>query len=415
MAAVAGLRGTGDWGLDERPKNFREYIMWRNPNGSTPLLALMSKVGKESTDDPEYAWWDEPSDIIRVQTSGALGTADTTVTVSSTDPSAASPALNWGVASHLVPGDVLMVEPAADSATFTPEYLSVTGVQSDTQLTVSRGALGSTPAAIPTSSFLLKIGSSFSEGTAEPQATSRNPIKYFNYTQIFKTVYDVTNTAVGTRARTGDVLKNERKRRAFDHAKDIELALMFGRKLETVGSNGKPQRTMDGIRRWIPAQNTTVFTGSVSWTGATNNFLDAVYHVFDWDTGAGDQRIALCGNGALNALVKITAKDANSRINFSEAITNQYGMALRELILPQGSLFLRTHPLLNRHALYTNSLWIIDFSALRWRYMTGRDTKTIDDIQLRGEDATRGMWITEGGLEVRYGGLTCGYLGNIAP
>src|SRR5215469_3045333 len=121
MAAVAGLRGTGDWGLDERPKNFREYIMWRNPNGSTPLLALMSKVGKESTDDPEYAWWDEPSDIIRVQTSGALGTTDTTITVSSTDPSAASPANNWGVASHLVPGDVLMVEPAADAASFTPE------------------------------------------------------------------------------------------------------------------------------------------------------------------------------------------------------------------------------------------------------------------------------------------------------
>ena len=415
MAAVAGLRGTGDWGVDERPRNFREYIMWRNPNGSTPLLALMAKVGKESTDDPQFNWWDEPSDIIRLQVGAALGTTDTTVTVSSQDPSATAPANNWGVASHLVPQDILMVEPVADSAAFTPEYLIVTSVQSDTQFTCSRGALGSTPAAVPLNSFLLKIGSSFSEGTAEPQATSRNPIKYFNYTQIFKTVYDVTNTAVGTRARTGDVLKNERKRRAFDHAKDIELALMFGRQLETVGANGKPQRTMDGMRRWIPAQNTTVFTGSVSWTGATNNFLDAVYRVFDWDTGAGDQRIALCGNGALNALVKITAKDANSRINFSEAITNQYGMALRELILPQGSLFLRTHPLLNRHALYTNSLWIIDFSALRWRYLTGRDTKTIDDIQLRGEDATRGMWITEGGLEVRYGGLTCGYLGNIQP
>lgn len=24
MAAIAGLRGTGDWGTDERPKDFRE-------------------------------------------------------------------------------------------------------------------------------------------------------------------------------------------------------------------------------------------------------------------------------------------------------------------------------------------------------------------------------------------------------
>ena len=38
--AVAGLRGTGDWATDERPKNFREMILWRNPNGMAPLTAL---------------------------------------------------------------------------------------------------------------------------------------------------------------------------------------------------------------------------------------------------------------------------------------------------------------------------------------------------------------------------------------
>jgi hypothetical protein len=58
MPAIAGLRGTGtaDWGTDERPKNFREMILWRNPNGSAPLTALMSKMRSESTDDPEFAW-----------------------------------------------------------------------------------------------------------------------------------------------------------------------------------------------------------------------------------------------------------------------------------------------------------------------------------------------------------------------
>ena len=25
--AIAGMRGTGDWGVDERPKNFREFIL----------------------------------------------------------------------------------------------------------------------------------------------------------------------------------------------------------------------------------------------------------------------------------------------------------------------------------------------------------------------------------------------------
>lgn len=56
MPAIAGLRGTGDWGADERPKNFREYILWRDPNGMAPLTALLSKMGSESTDDPEFSW-----------------------------------------------------------------------------------------------------------------------------------------------------------------------------------------------------------------------------------------------------------------------------------------------------------------------------------------------------------------------
>lgn len=412
MSAVAGLRGSGDWGTDERPKNFREYIMWRNPNGTTPLLALMSKVGTATTDDPEFSWWDEPVDIIRVQVNFAAnyGTTDTTLAIDSTDPSTAAPANSWGVASHLTPGDILMVEPAADAAAFTPEYLEVTQVMNDNTIVVRRGVMGSTPAAINDNTWLLKIGSSFAEGTSEPKATSRNPIKYKNFTQIFKNTYDVSGTASKTKARTGDLLKNEKKRRSFDHSKDIEFALMFGRASETTGDNGKPKRTMDGLRRFIPAQNTTIFTGGVSMLGATNNFLDAVYKVFDWDTGAGDQRIALCGNLALNWLNKMISSETNVQITMGPKIS-QYGMQLRELTLPQGTLYLKTHPLLNRHPLYANSMWIIDFSALKWRPMVGRDTKFVDDIQEKGEDAVRGMWITEGGLEVDYGGLTCGYLG----
>lgn len=56
---VAGLRGTGDFATDERPKNFREMILKRNPNGTAPLTALLAKMKKESVDDPEFAWWDK--------------------------------------------------------------------------------------------------------------------------------------------------------------------------------------------------------------------------------------------------------------------------------------------------------------------------------------------------------------------
>lgn len=409
MAAVAGLRGTGDWATDERPKNFREMILFRNPNGTTPIFALTSRVQKESTDDPEYNWWDEPNDLVRLQVSGALGSGDTTVVVDSADPSSGAPGNVWGVATHLKPGDHLLVEPAADSATFNHEVIEVVQVISATSFTVKRGAQGTTPASIGNDAFLLLIGSAYAEGTAAPEAVSRNPIKYNNYTQIFKDAYELTGTAEETRTRTGNPVQNDKKRKMWDHARAIEFALLFGRQSETVGSNGKPKRTMRGLRASIPAATTTVFSAAYT----LNDLMDALSPVFDFDTEAGDSRIIFSGNAALNIFnQKIAAQTGAAQVQFAGR-SKTYGMTFNEYAIPQGMLHIRTHPLLNRHALYKNSWIVVDFSALRYRPMKNRDTKAMDNIQNKDEDLRRGQWRTECGLEVRYGGLTCGYIGGL--
>ena len=118
MPAIAGLRGTGDWGTDERPKNFREYILWRDPNGMAPLTALLSKMGSETTDDPEFSWWEEQQQLVRVQ-SDATGASATSTTLGLTA---------GGL--DLVPGDLLLVE-KADQSLKPGEGQSPTGGQSD--------------------------------------------------------------------------------------------------------------------------------------------------------------------------------------------------------------------------------------------------------------------------------------------
>ena len=105
--------------------------------------------------------------------------------------------------------------------------------------------------------------------------------------------------------------------------------------------------------------------------------------------------------------------DGNTQIQWGGVI-KQFGMNFREFIMPQGRLFIRTHPLLNRHGMYDNSMFVVDFSSIRWRPMKNRDTKFQDDIQNKDEDLRRGQWLTEAGLEVRYGGLTNAYVGLIA-
>ena len=411
MSGIAGLRGTGDWGVDERPKDFRENILFFNPNGEAPIFALSSKAGKRVVKDPEFAWWCEGNALVRLQTTAPTYTAtDTLLTVQSLDPTGTTLGSNYGTATHLKPGDLLMIEPATETAIYAPEMVEVDNVLSDSQLTVKRGAAGSTAGTIGASSWLTLIGSSYAEGTGAPKAVSRNPTKFFNYTQIFKNTYELTGTADHTKVRTGDPWSNDKKRKAYDHSRDIEMSILFGRRSETTGDNGKPKRTMGGLRTFIPAANTVIFpNGPV----APNSIIDALAPVFDFNTGAGDTRVMFVGNAAAMEMGKIFNSATNVRINSTERV-KVYGIHFQELLLPQGRILIKTHPLMSRHGVYRKSAFVLDFDAIKWAPLEGRDTKTNDDVQTKDEDVRRGFLMTEAGLEVDYGGLTMAYLGNLS-
>jgi len=392
MAAIAGLRGTGDWATDERPKNFREAILWRDPNGVTPLTALMSKAKSAGTDDPEFAWWEEELNQIRVQSDA-------------TGASASSTAL--GLTSgglDLVVGDLLLVE-KADAETYDNEIVEVSSVTSDTAIVVKRGQAGTSAAATGASAYLTKIGNRFAEGTGAPTASTRNPTKVYNYCQIFKTVYEMTRTASQTKTRTGDPLKNDKKRKMFDHSVSLETAFMWGRRSETTGANGKPMRTTGGLRSFI-STNVTVF----ATTPTVNSVLDALYPVFDYSgEGAGDERIIFAGNGALNAFNKMIAGNSNVNVEYGGVIST-YGMKLQQFVTPQGIFYIKTHPLMNTHPRFTNSMFVINGAGLRYRHLM--DTKAQENIQGNDEDTKKGQWISEVGLEVNHE-KTFAYLGNV--
>ena len=408
MSGVAGLRGTGNWGTDERPKNFREGILRFNANGTAPVFALSSKAGKRSVDDPEFSWWCEGNVLIRLQVNGALGTTDTTVTVDSADPTTSTLSVNLGTATNLKPGDILLVEPATDNATFDHELLEVVSVLSDTQFTVSRGAGGTSAASIANDLFLTVIGSAYAEGTGAPTAVSRNPLKYSNYIQIFKDTYELTGTADKTRTRTNNNYSEDKKRKMFKHSSDIEWSLLFGRSAEATGDNGKPKRFMAGIRSLVPSANVTVFGSAVT----PSSFLDAIAPVFDFDTGAGDTRMVFAGNQALINLSKVFAAEVMFNVNNTVKV---YGMDFQEFIMPNGRVLMKSHPLMSRHALYKKSAFVLDFDAIKYVTQTGRpDGRAKDDVQADDEDVRRGFWQTDCSLELGYGGLTCAYLGAIS-
>ncbi len=389
--AFAGLRGTGSWGTDERPKNFREYILWANPNGQAPLTALLSKMRKEGVDDPEFAWFEETLQAIRVQINWGTNylTSDETLTISSGGLS-------------LVAGDVLQVE-KTETSTYNNEILVVSAVTSDTVIVCKRGQANTARDAILDDVYMTKIGSVFEEGSLSPNISQRNPTKLFNYAQIFKTAVGLTNTAAETKARTGDAYTMDKKRKSFDHSTALELAFLYGQKYEDLGGTF-PMRYTGGLRSFL-ATNVTIFTT----TPTEDTFLNAVMACFNYTTeGSGDERIGFCGNGFLNSLNKIARNSSRTNVNFDK-IVDLYGMKLASWTLPQGTIALKTHPLMNTHPRYTNACFIIAPSELVYRPL--RDTKFKDNIQANDADQRKGQWLSEVGLEVHHE-ETMAYISN---
>lgn len=391
MPAFAGLRGTGSWGNDERPKHFREYILWADPNGTAPLTALMAKMKKEKVDDPEFSWWEETQGIVRLSINYGTGYSSTSTTLT-----VSSGGLN------LVAGDILLLE-KAESTAYDNEHLVVSSVTSDTVIVVKRGQSGTTPTDISDGAYLTKIGNSFQEGSAPPGISLRNPTKLYNYTQIFKTAVGITRTASQTHARTGDPWKNDKKRKAFDHATALETAWLFGVRYEdTTGEF--PERRTGGLRQFITT-NVKVY----NTTPTEDDFLDTIHRVFDYNAnGAGNERIAFCGNGFLNSLNKLARNSSSTRINF-DGVIKLYGMELQRWITPQGVFAFRTHPLLNTHGRFKYSAFFVNPAGIVYRPLL--DTTFKDDIQLPGYDMKKGLWITEAGIEVHHE-KTMAYIGN---
>ncbi|QGH73569.1 MAG: major capsid protein [Siphoviridae sp. ct7UA22] len=396
--SFAGLRGTSNYGADERPKSFRESILFYDPNGSAPLTALMSQMKTESVTDPEFSWWEELSQQRRV----VLTTAITTTGQTTLAVAAGSVAGSTGGFS-LVPGDLLMSEDSLGRVgSASQEIVMVTAVASDTSITVARGAAGTTAlASIIVGTGLLRIGNAFAEGSLSANAVSQNPTKFQNYVQIFKTDYMVTNTDIATKKRTGDVLANEKKRKMFSHANAMEFAYIFGRKSETTGSNGQPLRTTGGLLQFIQSNRVTFGSGAggtVTWT--EDNFIDSLSPCFDIAVpGVGNERIVFCGNGALNEINKLSRNATNTRVNH-EGTVKIYGMELTKVVIPQGTLYLRTHPMFNQHPIHRYSMLGIAPKGLRDRVL--RATKFNDNIQPPNADYKQGEWITESGLEINF-------------
>ena len=380
MAAIQGLRGSGEFSTDFRPKNYRELFTLLEPNGNAPLNALLAMGSSEPTDDPEFKNFRDELPDRKLTVNGAVASTSTgTITLDASDDN------KFAIAGAIV----------VNSAT--GEVMHVTADCTSTTLTVTRN-IGGTSHQIADNAELFIAGFAAQEGGNSPTAISFDATVSSNYTQIFRTAFAVTNTMNSTYLRTGSKMDEAMTKALKLHMSDIERAMFFGRKHESNGSSAQATRFTGGLINSLTnvVDMTTDYAshGGASAGEMTEAGFDGLLISSIFKYGS-KQKIAFVGENVANSLQQI-GKNRWQPTSYEGA----YGVNLTRYNTFAGDLLVHLHPQFRQVPNMKNAMVVIDFPYLTYRYLEGRDTQLLENRQSPDADAVKHEYLTECGLEL---------------
>lgn len=372
MAGIQGLRGTGQFDSDFRPKNYRELFSLLEPNGNAPLNSMLAMTGSEATDDASYKNFRDELPNRALTVNGAVASASTTsITVDAGNDNL-----------FAVAGSIIVNAQ-------TGEVMRTTADASATGLVVERN-IGGTNHQIADGADLFIAGTAYEEGANSPTGVSFDATVSENFTQIFRTAFTVTNTLRATNLRTGDKEDEMATKALKMHMMDIERAMFFGKKNESAGSTAQPRRFTGGL---INTLSNVIDRSSASNTMTEDQFdRSLIEDIFAYGS---KQKIMFCGAKVAGHLQKF-GKDRWS----PHVIDDTYGTSLTGYETFAGTLAVHLHPQFRMVPGMENAAVIVDFPYLKYRYMEGRDTALLRDRQSPDADAVKHEYLTECGLEL---------------
>jgi hypothetical protein len=367
MPQVKGVRDTANIQQAKLKIDMSEKIALLQPE-KTPFITFLKRAKSNSqvANNPKYNWMEDDLgarwDAVNQATETAVGTS---VVVDNGD--------------YFSTGDLVKVPR-------TGEVMLVTAISTNT-LTVVRGYGVTSAALLNDNDPLVIIGNANEEGSGTREIKTTLEQEVFNYTQIFKTPFGVTNTQNATAMYGGNDLSYQQKKKGIEHMMDMSRAFWFGeKKLDTSGS--KPKRSAAGLLSFLSANNYDA-GGQLTKSEFDQNIGEVAFKY------GSSEKLMLCSARMLS--VVNSWADAKLQIEQGE---KTFGLNVVKYITPFGILNLVHDPLLEG-AVYGGYAAVIDVENVKYRPLKGRDTKLETNIQANDEDQRKDQYLTEAGLEVR--------------
>lgn len=447
---ILGLPSSAKFAAEgDRFYNHRRKILHSYPNGKAPLTGILSMVPEETTNDSLYIWYEKryksPVTLLRgtnpvTTTAPSTGDADDG-SVITTGAKAITTDFYMKVATtvDVVKGSQIFLETNQTMWYVTNVTRGVSNEALNGYLTV-RLIRAYTVVTVATefaaSSTLRVIGSAYGEGqsgTGLQAKGFKRPYPIQNTTQIFRDHFTFPGSVLqmGLKYDKTGPYKERAHDCIVDHMTGLERALIYGKRSTTTRASfdstqeNLSVRTMSGIVEFLELWD----AGSVglSIDGQTyapyafkgqstsdsddekrviantdgsisvDKFNDWAERVGRYHTNKTDQKLVLCGSGAMQAFAKMFRMNSTFNVTYGE---KAYGLSVTIIHTPFGDFNLVTHPLFNEDPSMRYWCLFLDIWYLKYRPLLNRDTRLLKNRQNPGDDFRKDEYLTEAGLEL---------------
>jgi hypothetical protein len=215
------------------------------------------------------------------------------------------------------------------------------------------------------------------------------PSKVTNNTQIFRTPFEISGSLQASSFQASpDEWPRQARLKGIEHAKDLELSFLFGRKSATT-PGATEDRTTGGILSFI----------TTNQTDAGGDLSEAEFNAFMLQVMryGSDSKLAIASGVGISALNKFPASKQQTRND-----ETTYGMNVTRYTSPFGSLNLVYHRMLEGTK-YGGYIIVVDMDQTSYRYLANdsvsRDTKVLPNRQPNDQDGRKDEYLSEVGLQ----------------
>jgi hypothetical protein len=394
MSAVSGLLTTLNAQNTDLVGEWQEEILVRNSKGynvGSTLFGLMAQLQNEPADNITFNWWER--DPVRLNFYSIASAYAATTTLAWDDGTGASPGLGDLTVYQLLSINTILMNSR------TLELVQVAADPTTQNVSVVRGALGTTAAAVNPGDLWTLITSAQDEGANPRRAAYENPTSYDNYIQTYNESLFLSNAFKNGVLRT-DVMGPlpERRLQALERiTKRIELSYFLGVKGTATGTNGTIYFT-GGLKNAIDSFGLTA--NALNGLSGTGIALSVFYTWLQAFMVVGsDTKLMFCGPLAYAAITQfaLSASGAGFRIMNQETV---FGMNITVILTPFGEISLAFHPLFKDAIALNSWAFVVDLQLVKQKVMEPLFLEP--NIQLPGQDSYMEQFRAKLGLKQKF-------------